>query len=335
MQHAVCARLKVMANLDIAEKRMPQDGSFALLMGGKPVDIRVAVLPTKHGEHVVLRLLQRSVQLRLPGLGMSPEHEVAFHRAIWQPHGAVLTCWPTGSGKTTTLYAALDLLNEPTRSIATIEDPVEYQLAGINQMEVHEKIGLTFARGLRTILRSDPEVILVGEIRDEETAKTAIQAALTGHLVLSTLHTNDAAGAVARLRNLGIDPDLLPGAINCIVSQRLARRLCIHCREQYEPPEDELARAGLFNVGAVPTLHRGSGCLQCSGTGYQGRVSLYEVMPIHGLGKVLVEGTTEEIYAAARAQGMRTLREDGLRHAVGGVTSIDEVRRVTGDAIVG
>ncbi len=333
LQAAVCARVKVMANLDIAEKRMPQDGSFSLSMGGKPVDVRVAVLPTKHGEHVVLRLLQRSVQLQLPELGMSADHEATFQRAIRQPHGAVLTCGPTGSGKTTTLYAALDLLNEPSRSIATIEDPVEYQLPGINQMEVHEKIGLTFARGLRTILRSDPEVILVGEIRDEETAKTAIQAALTGHLVLSTLHTNDAAGAVARLRNLGIDPDLLPGAINCIVSQRLARRLCIHCREPYEPTDAEVASAGLINVGSVPTLQRGTGCLQCGGTGYLGRVSLYEVMPIHGIGTVLVEGSTEEIYAAARAQGMRSLREDGLRHAVAGVTSIDEVRRVTGDAI--
>jgi type IV pilus assembly protein PilB len=333
LQMAVCARLKVMAGLDIAEKRMPQDGSFSLLMNDIPIDVRVAVLPTKHGEHVVLRILQRSVKLALPTLGMSGDAEAAFHRAIRQPHGAVITCGPTGSGKTTTLYAALDILNEPERSIATIEDPVEYQLGGINQMEVHEKIGLTFARGLRTILRSDPEVILVGEIRDEETAKTAIQAALTGHLVLTTLHTNDAAGAIARLRNLGIDPDLLPGAINCIVSQRLARRLCIHCREAYEPTEDELRQAGLIQVGAtVPTLYRGAGCLQCGSTGYSGRVALYELMPIHGLGGVLVTGTTEEIFEAAREHGMRTLREDGLRLAVAGVTSTDEVRRVTGDA---
>jgi type IV pilus assembly protein PilB len=334
LQQAVCARLKVMTGLDIAEKRMPQDGSFSLLMNGLPIDVRVAVLPTKHGEHIVLRVLQRSVKLELHGLGMSADQEAFFHRAIMQPHGAVITCGPTGSGKTTTLYAALDMLNEPVRSIATIEDPVEYQLPGINQMEVHEKIGLTFARGLRTILRSDPEVILVGEIRDEETAKVAIQAALTGHLVLTTLHTNDAAGAVARLRNLGIDPDLLPGAINCIVSQRLARRLCIHCKAAYEPTEDELQRAGLIQVGqTVPTLHRGTGCLQCGGTGYSGRVALYELMPIHGLGAILVSGTTEEIFEAAREHGMRTLREDGLRNAVAGVTSIDEVRRVTGDAL--
>jgi type IV pilus assembly protein PilB len=334
MQQAVCARLKVMAGLDIAEKRMPQDGSFSLLMNGQPIDVRVAVLPTKHGEHVVLRVLQRSVKLELDGLGMSADQEAVFHRAIMQPHGAVVTCGPTGSGKTTTLYAALDMLNVPGRAIATVEDPVEYQLAGINQMEVHDKIGLTFARGLRTILRSDPEVILVGEIRDDETAKVAVQAALTGHLVLTTLHTNDAAGAIARLKNLGIDPELLPGAINCIVAQRLARRLCIHCREPYDPSEEELQRAGLIQVGqTLPRLHRGVGCLQCDGTGYHGRVAFYELMPIRGLGPVLVSGTTEEIFETARAQGMRTLREDGLRLAVAGVTSIDEVRRVTGDAL--
>jgi type IV pilus assembly protein PilB len=334
LQQAVCARLKVMAGLDIAEKRMPQDGSFSLLMNGLPIDVRVAVLPTKHGEHVVLRILQRSVKLELHGLGMSPEQAAVFHRAIMQPHGAVIACGPTGSGKTTTLYAALDMLNSSERSIATIEDPVEYQLPGINQMEVHDKIGLSFARGLRTILRADPEVILVGEIRDEETAKVAVQAALTGHLVLTTLHTNDAAGAIARLRNLGIDPDLLPGALNCVVSQRLARRLCIHCKTAYEPTEDELRRAGLIQVGqTMPTLYRGAGCLQCGGTGYSGRVALYELMPVHGLGNVLVSGTTEEIYDAAREHGMRTLREDGLRSAVAGITSTDEVRRVTGDAL--
>jgi type IV pilus assembly protein PilB len=332
-QLAVCARLKIMAQLDIAEKRMPQDGSFSLLMNGQPVDVRVAVLPTKHGEHVVLRVLQRAVKLALPDLGMAAEAGAVFERAIHQPHGAVITCGPTGSGKTTTLYAALDILNDPSRSIATIEDPVEYQLPGINQMEVHPKIGLTFARGLRTILRSDPEVILVGEIRDEETAQIAIQAALTGHVMLTTLHTNDAAGAIARLRNLGVDPDLLPSAINCIVSQRLARRLCIHCKTAYEPGEDELARAGLIQIGALPTLHRGTGCLQCGGSGYSGRVAMYELMPIHGLGSLLIKGSTDEIFEGAREQGMRTLREDGLRLALAGVTSIDEVRRVTGDAI--
>jgi type IV pilus assembly protein PilB len=224
---AVIGRLKVMAALDIAEKRLPQDGSFSIRHGEHPVDVRVAVVPAKHGEHVVLRLLQRAVRLDLPDLGLNAENEAAFLASIHQPYGAVITCGPTGSGKTTTLYAALDRLNEEGRAITTIEDPVEYQLAGVNQVETHTKIGLTFARGLRTILRSDPDVLLIGEIRDEETAAIAIQAAMTGHLVLTTLHTNDAPSAVARLKHMGVDPALLAASVNCIVAQRLARRLCL------------------------------------------------------------------------------------------------------------
>ncbi len=332
-QAAVTARVKVMAGLDIAEKRMPQDGSFSILFGGNPVDVRVAVIPTKHGEHVVLRLLHRSNKLELPDLGMGPEAESVFLRSIRQPHGAVITCGPTGSGKTTTLYAALDLLNEETRSIATIEDPVEYQLPGVNQVEVHARIGLTFARGLRTILRSDPEVILVGEIRDEETAQIAIQAAMTGHLVLTTLHTNDAASSIARLKNMGVDPNLLSTSINCIVAQRLARRLCVHCRVPHEASREELLEADVVAAGDSKTLYGPGGCLQCEGTGYQGRVALYELMPIHGLGRILLEGTTDEIFAAATELGMRSLREDGIRQALVGVTSLDEVRRVTGERL--
>jgi type IV pilus assembly protein PilB len=333
MQSAVAARLKVMAGLDIAEKRLPQDGSFTIRSDGSPVDVRVAVIPTKYGEHVVLRLLQRGKLLELDDLGMSSETEASFLRAIRQPFGAVITCGPTGSGKTTTLYAALAVLNEETRSIATIEDPVEYQLPGVNQIEVHAKIDLTFARGLRTILRSDPEVILVGEIRDEETAKTAVQAAMTGHLVLTTLHTNDAASSISRLKALGVDPQLLPAAINCIVAQRLARRLCTYCREPYTATPDEVQEAGVLQTGEAPTLYRATCCLQCDSTGYRGRVALYEVMPMHGLGRLIVEGSADEIAAAAVAQGMRTLREDGLRHALAGVTTLDEVRRVTGDGL--
>jgi type II secretory ATPase GspE/PulE/Tfp pilus assembly ATPase PilB-like protein len=257
--------------------------------------------------------------------------EAIFLRAIRQPFGAVITCGPTGSGKTTTLYAALAALNEETRSIATIEDPVEYQLPGVNQIEVHAKIDLTFARGLRTILRSDPEVILVGEVRDEETAKTAVQAAMTGHLVLTTLHTNDAASSISRLKALGVDPQLLPAAINCIVAQRLARRLCTYCRAPYTATPDEVQEAGVLQTGEPPTLYHAVGCLQCEGTGYRGRVALYEVMPMRGLGRLLVEGSADEIAAAAVAQGMRTLREDGIRHALSGVTTLDEVRRITGD----
>jgi type II secretory ATPase GspE/PulE/Tfp pilus assembly ATPase PilB-like protein len=331
LQNALAARVKVMAQLDIAEKRMPQDGSFVVYIGGNAVDVRAAVLPTKHGEQVVLRVLQRETKLELPQLGMSPEMETIFMQAIEQPHGAVISCGPTGSGKTTTLYAALDRLNDGLRAIATIEDPVEYQLPGVMQMEVHAKINLTFGRGLRTILRADPEVILVGEIRDEETAKIAIQAAMTGHLVLTTLHTNDAASAIARLRTLGVDPDHLAGSINCIVSQRLARRVCMHCREAYEPSQEQQMSMNLISTGTTPTLYRATGCLQCANTGYSGRVALYELMPVHGLGRVLIDGSTDEIFDAAVAAGMRTLREDGIRQSLAGVTTLEEVRRITGD----
>jgi type IV pilus assembly protein PilB len=328
---AVAARLKVMAQLDIAEKRMPQDGSFVIYIGGRAVDVRAAFMPTKHGEQVVLRVLQRETKLELPSLGMSAETEGVFMRAIEQPYGAVISCGPTGSGKTTTLYAALDRLNDGYRSIATIEDPVEYQLPGVMQTEVNARIGLTFSRGLRTILRADPDVILVGEIRDDETAQIAIQAAMTGHLVLTTLHTNDAAGAIARLRTLGVDPDLLSGAINCIVSQRLARRLCMHCREAYEPSQEQQIEMNLIQTGHTTTLYRAGGCLQCGSTGYSGRVALYELMPVHGLGRVLLTGSTDEIFDAAVQHGMRTLREDGVRLALAGVTTLEEVRRITGD----
>jgi type II secretory ATPase GspE/PulE/Tfp pilus assembly ATPase PilB-like protein len=331
LQNATAARVKVMAQLDIAEKRMPQDGSFVVYIGGNAVDVRAAVLPTKHGEQVVLRVLQRETKLELPQLGMSPEMENAFMQAIEQPHGAVISCGPTGSGKTTTLYAALDRLNDGLRSIATIEDPVEYQLPGVMQMEVHTKINLTFGRGLRTILRADPEVILVGEVRDEETAKIAIQAAMTGHLVLTTLHTNDSASAIARLRTLGVDSDLLAGSINCIVSQRLARRICMHCREPYEPSQEQQISMNLISSGTNPTLYRAMGCLQCGNTGYSGRVALYELMPVHGLGRVLLDGSTDEIFEAAVAAGMRTLRDDGVRQSLAGVTTLEEIRRITGD----
>ncbi len=331
LQNAAAARVKVMAQLDIAEKRMPQDGSFVVYIGGNAVDVRAAILPTKHGEQVVLRVLQRETKLALPQLGMSPEMENIFMRAIEQPHGAVISCGPTGSGKTTTLYAALDRLNDGLRAIATIEDPVEYQLPGVMQTEVHTKINLTFSRGLRTILRADPEVILVGEIRDEETAKIAIQAAMTGHLVLTTLHTNDAASAIARMRTLGVDPDLLAGSINCIVSQRLARRICMHCREAYEPSQEQQMSMNLISTGSSLTLYRAAGCLQCGNTGYSGRVALYELMPVHGLGRVLLDGSTDEIFEAAVAAGMRTLRDDGVRQSLAGVTTLEEVRRITGD----
>ena len=328
MQAAVIGRLKIMGRLDIAERRLPQDGSFSVLVGGEPLDVRMACIPTKHGEHVVLRLLhRRGVQMTLPELGMSPAAHEIFLRAITQPDGAVITCGPTGSGKTTTLYAALDTLNDDGRAIATIEDPIEYQIAGIQQVQAFPKIGLTFSRGLRTLLRSDPDALLIGEVRDEETAKIAIQASLTGHLVLTTLHTKNAPSSIARLRDMGIEPGLLATSINCIVAQRLSRRLCFVCRDGYaaEPVEQET-----FGIDEVE-LYRARGCVQCGGTGYRGRVALYELMPIEGPVRSAIEGTTDEIFEAAVAQGMTTLRDEGIRLALAGITSLEEVRRVAGD----
>jgi type IV pilus assembly protein PilB len=264
---------------------------------------------------------------------MSPHAAEAFSRAIRQPYGAVIACGPTGSGKTTTLYAALDMLNDVGRVLTTIEDPVEYQIPGLNQIEVNTRSGLTFARGLRTILRSDPDVLLVGEIRDEETARIAVQAAMTGHMVLTTLHTHNAASSIARLKNMGVDPELLATSINCIVAQRLARRLCQQCRESYRPSADEYAELGDFASQDV-VLHRAVGCTECAGIGYKGRVALYEVMEVRGRIRRLIEASTDEIFAAAVQQGMHTLREDGMRLCVEGVSSLDEIRRVTGDRLL-
>ena len=335
MQAAVTSRLKIMAELDIAEKRVPQDGRISVKYGGLPTDLRIAVLPTTHGEQVVLRLMNRpGGRLGLAELGMSDDAEEKFARAIRQPYGAVLAVGPTGSGKTTTLYAALDILNEAERVLMTIEDPVEYQTPGINQVEVNHRSGLSFARGLRTILRSDPDVLLVGEIRDEETARIAIQAAMTGHLVLTTLHTHNAASSIARLADMGVEPSLLATSINCIVAQRLARRLCEHCREPYWPDAAELEELGLDTPSDDTWLYRPIGCSKCAETGFAGRVALYEVMPVHGRMRRMIEnGSTEEIFAEAVKQGMMTLRQDGIRLALAGISSLDEVRRVTGDRL--
>ncbi len=335
LQPAVTSRLKIMGELDIAERRIPQDGRMTIRYGGQPTDLRVAVLPTTHGEQIVLRLMNRpGGRLGLQELGMSPDAEEKFARAIRQPYGAVLAVGPTGSGKTTTLYAALDILNEEERVLMTIEDPVEYQTPGINQVEVNFRSGLTFARGLRTILRSDPDVLLVGEVRDEETARIAIQAAMTGHLVLTTLHTHNAASSIARLVDMGVEPSLLATSINCIVATRLARRLCVHCREAYWPDAAELEEVGRSDAAEDTWLYRPVGCVQCAGTGFAGRVALYEVMAVQGRMRRLIEtGSTEEIFAEAVQQGMTTLRHDGIRLALAGVSSLDEVRRVTGDRL--
>jgi type IV pilus assembly protein PilB len=332
MQAAVISRLKIMGELDIAERRLPQDGRVSLRFAGHPMDLRIAVLPTTYGEKVILRIIGRLTnKLGLADLGMSMEAEQAFTRAINQPFGAIISCGPTGSGKTTTLYAALELLNEEERVIATIEDPVERQVAGIAQLEVSAKAGLTFARGLRTMLRADPDVLLIGEVRDEETARIAIQAAMTGHLVFTTLHTYNAASSIARLKDMGVEANLLATSINCIVAQRLARRLCLECREAYVAGSQELSELGLPDAGERVTLYRPTGCVQCAETGYRGRVALYEVMPIQGKVRRLMGGSTEEIFAAAVEQGMKTLRDDGIRQCLAGVTSLEEIRRVTGD----
>ena len=335
LQPSVTSRLKIMAELDIAERRAPQDGRMSIRYGGHPMDIRVAVVPTTHGEQIVLRILNRpGSRLGLGELGMSPDAEERFARAIRQPYGAVLAVGPTGSGKTTTLYAALDILNQPERVLMTIEDPVEYQMPSVNQIEVNLKSGLTFARGLRTILRSDPDVLLVGEIRDEETARIAVQAAMTGHLVLTTLHTHNAASSIARLVDMGAEPNLLATSINCIVAQRLARRLCEGCREAYWPSAEELEELGRVEPSEDLWLYRPVGCVHCGGTGFKGRVALYEVMTVQGRMRRLIEsGSTEEIFAEAVAQGMTTLRQDGLRLSLAGVSSLEEVRRVIGDRL--
>ena len=331
MQAGVVSRLKVMSALDIAERRLPQDGRVSVRVAATPMDLRIAVVPTTHGEQVVMRIFQRGVRrFDLAELGLRPEVRAKFEHAVRQPYGAVIVCGPTGSGKTTTLYAAVDLLNDQERVIQTIEDPVEYQIEGINQVEINPKAGLTFARGLRALLRSDPDVLMVGEIRDEETARIAANAAMTGHLVLSSLHARDAASAIERLRSMGVDRGLLASAFNCIVGQRLVRRLCRACREPYAASPEEMEELGLKGRTAV-TLHRPRGCLECAHSGYSGRVALCEVMPVTTKLRRLLDATTEEIFAAAVVEGMTTMRDDGLRLCLDGISSVDEIRRVTCD----
>ena len=334
LQPAVTTRLKVMGELDIAERRVPQDGRVSVRFGGQTLDLRIAVVPTTHGEQIVLRIIHRAKRLSLSDLGMSGEAEDAFARAIRQPYGAVIVCGPTGSGKTTTLYAALDCVNDEERVLMTIEDPVEYQIAGVNQVDVNPRAGLTFGRGLRTILRSDPDVLLVGEIRDEETARIAMQAAMSGHLVFTTLHTHNAASSIARLKDMGVEPSILATSINCIVAQRLARRLCLSCREECVASEEDLVDLGVAGHEGETVVYRPGGCVECAGTGYRGRVALYEVMPVQGRIRRLIEASTEEIFSAAVDDGMRTLRQDGIRLCLEGVSSLDEIKRVTGDRLV-
>jgi len=335
LQAGVVSRLKVMADLDIAERRIPQDGRIGLVVGGKPIDMRVATLPTVYGEKVVVRLLDRSnIMLRLEDLGFSDLALARYTKAFMKPYGAILVTGPTGSGKSTTLYATLNILNTPEKNIITVEDPVEYRLAGINQVQINPKAGLTFASGLRSILRCDPDIIMVGEIRDRETAQIAIESALTGHLVLSTLHTNNAPGALSRLTEMGVEPFLTASAVECVIAQRLVRRLCPYCREAYQPTREMLERLE-FPEYAIEdwkniTLYRATGCPRCNGTGYKGRVGIYEVMTVsEAIERLIVERkSADEIMRVASAEGMVTLREDGLERVLQGVTSIEEISRV-------
>ncbi len=334
LRNALSSRLKIMSSLDIAERRLPQDGRIKLKVGkGREMDFRVSVLPTIYGEKIVLRLLDKaSLQLDMTKLGFEVESLKDFQEAIHRPFGMILVTGPTGSGKTTTLYSALADLNKTTDNISTAEDPVEYNFAGINQVQIKEEIGLTFAAALRSFLRQDPDIIMVGEIRDYETAEIGVKAALTGHLVLSTLHTNDAPSTVTRLLNMGIEPFLVSSSLNLILAQRLARRICQNCKEEVKIPPKALLDAGM-KPERIKFTHptRGKGCDDCNGTGFRGRVALYEVMPVKEDLKDLIlrGGSALDVKREAIRLGMKTLRQSGLSKIEEGVTTLEEVLRVT------
>jgi general secretion pathway protein E len=335
LRAGLTSRIKIMAELNIAERRLPQDGRIRVTAHGRRVDIRVSTIPTVHGESIVMRLLDRSsVFLSFDRLGFAPRTADTFEGMIRRPHGMVLVTGPTGSGKTTTLYAALDKINRPDLKIITVEDPVEYQLKRVNQIPVKPKIGLSFAAGLRHIVRQDPDVIMVGEIRDLETAEIAIQAALTGHLVFSTLHTNDASSAVTRLQDMGCEPYLFSSVLNGVLAQRLVRRICPVCRVPKAADAAELASLGVASTGAEELFH-GKGCDECRGTGYRGRIGIYELLRVTESIRSLIvrKAPAAEIRREAIAQGMVTLREDGWARACAGLTTLAEILRVTEDEI--
>lgn len=329
---AIVARIKIISEMDIAEKRIPQDGRIKIREAGRDVDVRVSTLPTIMGEKVVMRLLdQKAVILDIEKLGFSPENNEIYHKLYTQSYGMVLVTGPTGSGKTTTLYSTLVAVNSPDQNIITLEDPVEYRLPGINQVQVNPKAGLTFANGLRSILRQDPNIVLVGEIRDGETADIAIRASLTGHLVFSTLHTNDAAGTITRLLDMDVEPFLVASSVLGVVAQRLVRVLCHGCKESYTPPPDSLERVFL---GVAPDesliLYRGTGCSRCNLSGFRGRMAIHEVMPVTTELRQAINrrASSDEISKIAIIQGMVTMREDGIKKALAGLTDLREVMRV-------
>ena len=328
----VVSRLKIMAGLDIAERRVPQDGRVSLRTAGREVDLRVSSLPTVHGEKLVLRILDKnSPLLDLRELSLLPDNHRRYEASFRKPYGMVVVTGPTGSGKSTTLYATLNEINDIGVNAVTVEDPVEYQIPGINQVQINPRAGLTFPRTLRAILRQDPDIVLVGEMRDAETAQIGTQAALTGHLVLTTLHTNDAPSAVTRLTEMGIDAFLVASAVDCVLAQRLGRRLCRECREPYEPDPVQLESAGMtLNGQGVPTLYRPAGCRRCTQSGYRGRIAFHEVMAVtEEVGRAIVaHAGTDDIARLARSQGMTTLRQDALEKVRSGETSLEEVARV-------
>ena len=333
---AVSSRVKLLAHLDIAERRLPQDGRIKTRVKGRELDLRVSTVPTVHGESVVMRVLDRaSVRFSLEQMGFEADTLARFNALLARPHGILLVTGPTGSGKTTTLYAALSKLDSTTQKIINVEDPVEYQLEGINQIQVHTQIGLTFANALRSILRQDPDIIMIGEMRDGETAQIAVQSALTGHLVLSTLHTNTAAGAVIRMQDMGVERYLITSAVNGVLSQRLVRTLCGHCKEAVTPSAEILRTSGLGRyLQAGQPIYRARGCAQCRDTGYLGRTGIHELLVLdEAMRRAIIEGKdASELHALAVRSGMLTLHDDGLRKVAAGTTCLEELMRVTQEA---
>jgi type IV pilus assembly protein PilB len=330
MMAPIVSRIKIMAGMDIAERRLPQDGGIHVMMEGRPIDLRVSTLPNMHGEKVVIRIIDNSKALiNLETLGFSIEMLKSFRQQLNQPHGLVLVTGPTGSGKSTTLYAALLEVNSPERNVCTVEDPIEYNLSKVNQFQVNEKIGLKFGTVLRALLRQDPDVIMVGEIRDDDTAKTAVQAALTGHMVLSTLHTNDAASAVVRLNNIGVENFLVSASLVAILAQRLVRKICPHCSKEFEPTPS--TRHAMQKLGfTVEKLRRGEGCVKCHGTGYLGRIGIYELfVPDDNIRQAISDGgTLQDLRKLSKESGMTSLYTDGMDKVRSGITTAEEVFRV-------
>jgi general secretion pathway protein E/type IV pilus assembly protein PilB len=329
-QAAIISRLKIMSRLNIAEKRLPQDGRMKLRISGREIDVRVSIIPMIHGEGLVLRILDKGAMVfDLQKLGMEPDTYATFKELIDLPHGIILVTGPTGCGKTTTLYSALIEINKPDVKIITTEDPVEYQLEGINQIQVHTKIGLTFGHSLRSILRHDPDIVLVGEIRDLDTAENAIQASLTGHLVFSTLHTNDASSAFTRLADMGVEPFLVASTVEAVMAQRLVRRLCTHCKQAYRPERKEVPQDFPWDDLGSNKIYRPVGCRECRGTGYRGRQGIYELLVTTNEIRQLAHdrASSWKLLQCGIEQGMRTLRLDGWRKVLAGVSSVDEVVR--------